>query len=85
MAGWDIPPAVRSMMESRLRDDLASEPAKHIKRALAPWGERLNIFSPIVVSLHPPQDTYIFTFHLVYGEDEESLIVMQSGYAKVSK
>jgi hypothetical protein len=85
LAGWDISAEIRQWVEGQLRDVLAADPATHLRPGVAPWGERLNLFSPrLPASGEPPVD-YIFMFHVLYGDDEATLNVVDCGYLKVNR
>jgi len=82
MSAWDIPAEVRQIMESRLREQLAVDPIRHLIRAISPWGEPLNLFAFTVPDADNPDRTHMFQFHVLYGNDEESLIVADVGYQR---
>jgi hypothetical protein len=85
MATWDIPADVRRWADDQLRDVLAVEPASHLRPGIAPWGERLNIFSPRLAAHGDPPADYVFMFHVVYAEDENTLTVLDCGYSKITR
>lgn len=80
MSAWGLPADIVHLVEEKLRNDLAADPAAHLRPCIAPWEERLNLFS---FSLPDPADAnrkYLFMFHVVYGDDEKTLIVVECGF-----
>ena len=45
MSAWDLPADIRRSMEDRLRSVLTINSSAHLKKCIAPWGERLNLYS----------------------------------------
>src|ERR1051326_8337947 len=45
MSAWPLPPEIRQATEQQLREQLAIDPVRHLVRAIAPWGEPLNLFA----------------------------------------
>ena len=82
MAAWEVPPDVLRSALDKVRDELAADPAKHLWPCIASWGERLNLYSPSVWSSDQPHVNYLFMFHVVYGDDEASLNIVDCGYLK---
>jgi hypothetical protein len=80
MSAWPLPAEVRRAVERRLRDQLAADPVAHLIRSIAPWGEPLNLFAFNVPDPVRPTLLHLFQFHVVYAEDEKSLIVVDVGH-----
>ena len=82
MSAWDVPNAVLQSALDHVRDELAADPVQHLRPAVAPWGERLNLYTTAVIHPDHAQSRYLFMFHVQYGADESSLNVVDCGYLK---
>ncbi len=80
MAAWDIPADIRSSMENCLRDSFAAHPSPTLRKCYAPWGDLLNLFTFILPDPNNSNQSHQFVFHLIYGQDEQSLVVVECGY-----
>lgn len=84
MTGWPIPADVRAHMEHQLANVLGHDPVQQLGRAKL-FGRALNIFAFATTSPTTPGVRYDFVFHVVWGEDEASLIVVDCGYSAFEK
>ena len=82
MSQWEITPEMLQMVDDRLRNDLKTDPSKHLRRVIAPWGERLNLFTFKLSDPFWEHVSYTFMFHLTYSEDETSLVIVECGYLR---
>jgi hypothetical protein len=78
ISAWNLPAAIHRSMEDRLRNDLANDPQNVLIPCVAPWEERLNLYSFIIRESESVQ--HWFMFHFVYGQDEASLEMVERGY-----
>jgi hypothetical protein len=80
ISAWNLPADIQRLMEDKLRNDLAADPPNKLVPCVAPWGERLNLYSFIIPESESLQ--HWFMFHFLYGENEKSLEIVECGYIR---
>jgi hypothetical protein len=58
-------------------------PKTALVRCTTPWDELLNLFA-FTLPGSDPHIKHMFMFHFVYGEDEQSLDMVECGYSLVN-
>jgi hypothetical protein len=79
MSAWNIPDGVRTLVEDQLRNRLAPDPVNQLFRVEGPDGDPLNIFEFLIPD---GSSTYVFMFHFLYGQDENSLNLIACDYER---
>ncbi len=78
---WHLPDEVMVEVFLRLREDLAVNPASRLVPATFPFN---GMMYPLFV---PDRSNrlyiYVFTFHIKYSVDEETLWVMRGAYDRI--
>ena len=77
---WNLPVEVQIDVRLRL-DDLMNAPAARLQRITAPFDGMAYTFPAVDHSNRTYG--YVFTFHIRYGTDEETLWVVGGGYERV--
>ncbi len=65
----------------RLNDQLASDPARHLRRIREPFDGMEFAFSMV-----DPENRFCehyFVFHILFGADEETLVVARVAYLRI--
>jgi hypothetical protein len=80
LSGWHLPVVV--LIDVRLAfDRLAANPGELLRRVTEPFDGMTFTFP--VVDRDNRVYGYVFTFHVRYGADEETLWVVRGGYERV--
>jgi hypothetical protein len=80
IASWDLPDHLLVEVYLRLRDDLSRHPADSLIR-LHDLVDRL-MYSFSIRDLSNRTFDYIFVFQVVYGQDEESIVILDAHYER---
>jgi hypothetical protein len=80
IASWQLSDFLLIEVYVRLRDDLGKNPLQHVRRITIPFeGMAYAIF------LMDPANRFcehVFIFHLVFGQDEETVLVTGARYLR---
>jgi len=78
--GRSLPKSIPDELFRGLKERLAVDPATYIKRARSPWLQLLNLYSCSFDDPNSASIRHLFNFNVRYGDDEESIYLMQGGY-----
>ena len=78
IAAWLLPPTVQDEILERLYEELAPQPSKHL-RLLPPPADHLEYVFTMTGVGEPPRD-YLFAFNVLYGADEQTIIIRDCLY-----
>ena len=79
-AAWGLSAAFLGRVWKKVKTDLADDPASKLKAVIAPWGERLNMYTFNLSDPRKAAVTHTFMFHFKYTPDETGLIVVECGH-----
>jgi hypothetical protein len=82
IASWRLPDPILVEVYLRLGEDLVDNPAQKLKRTYGTM-DGMSYWFRIVDPANRFQE-YRFRFHIVYGQDEERLIVVTGGFHLIS-
>jgi hypothetical protein len=77
---WNLPDPVLVEVYLRLRENLSSNPAEHLRRTRRPFEGMVCEFAFI-----DPENRiceHVFCFLVLYSQDEESVIIANGGYER---
>src|SRR5216683_520916 len=77
---WQLPDFALVEVYLRLRDRLRENPASQLRRARRPFEGMVYEFS--FVDVENRLCEHHFVFHVVYGQDEETLLIANGGYKR---
>jgi len=80
IARWNLAGDLLPEVYVRLTEDLATNPAQLLQRITQPFDGMAYIFPAVDRSNR--MFGYVFTFHIRYGTDEQTLWVVSGGYER---
>ena len=78
IARWHLPDPILMDVYLRLQDDLTGQPANLLQRSAAPFDGMTYTFAAGDRSNRAY--LYLFTFHVKYGADEQTLWIIRGSY-----
>lgn len=78
LASWGLSDAVLVDVYLRLKDDLPQIPLSKLQRVVWPYDGMVYSFP--LTDPEPPHQRRLFIFHVKYGTDEETLLVLDGGF-----
>ena len=82
IVSWQLPDEVLVEVYLRLREALPQSPLQFLQREEQPFDGMVYRFS--LVDPHNRIVVHYFAFHVLYGQDEETLYIVRGGYVKSS-
>jgi hypothetical protein len=79
MSGWDLPPTIRSSVESALRS-LSDNPDEKLIDVVDLNAQPLKALSFTLPDAQDAQSVYVFMFHVEFDRDGQTLHVLEGDY-----
>src|SRR4051794_36686921 len=80
ITSWKLPDTELVEVFLRLRERIKDRPSHYLSRTVEPFDGMAFQFSTVDVGNRLCE--HIFTFHVIYGQDEQSLFVVDGNYIR---